>query len=185
MLRQRLPCLTRPSCCAGGSIAGRAIILPLPLGDLQPSLEVPRRSLVVRPCCLLLLLYMLLLLLLWWRPWLTGASWLHRRVPGRRGGGRCCHQHHPWWRLPWVGLHRHLLRQLLAVKVMGSAVFLLLVVAAGPIDGALDGIPMALVLTGIVVAVSAVGFALALLVRLADVTGSISLEDDGGGDDGP
>lgn len=81
-------------------------------------------------------------------------------------------------------LARHLLRQLLAVKVMGSAVFLLLVVAAGPIDGALDGIPMALVLTGIVVAVSAVGFALALLVRLADVTGSISLEDDGGGEDG-
>ena len=115
LLLQRLPCLTRPICCAGGSIAGRAIILPLPLGDLQPSLEVPRRSLVVRPCCLLLLLYMLLLLLLWWRPWLTGASWLHRRVPGRRGGGRCCHQHHPWWRLPWVGLHRHLLRQLVVL----------------------------------------------------------------------
>lgn len=78
---------------------------------------------------------------------------------------------------------RHLLRQLMAIKVMGSAVFLILVVAAGSIDGALDGIPKALVLTGIVVAVSAVAFALTLLVRLAEVTGSISLEepeDDGG-----
>ena len=87
-----------------------------------------------------------------------------------------------------VGLYalivaRHLLRQLIAVNVMGSAVFVLLVVAAGPIAGALDGIPLALVLTGIVVAVSATGFALALLVRLAEVTGSISLEDDGEPDD--
>jgi multicomponent Na+:H+ antiporter subunit C len=78
---------------------------------------------------------------------------------------------------------RHLLRQLIAVNVMGSAVFVLLVVAAGPIDGALDGIPVALVLTGIVVAVSATGVALALLVRLAEVTGSTSLEDDGEPDD--
>jgi multicomponent Na+:H+ antiporter subunit C len=78
---------------------------------------------------------------------------------------------------------RHLLRQLIAVKVMGSAVFILLVVAAGPIDGALDPIPLALVLTGIIVAVSAIGFALALVVRLAEATGSISLDDDGGTDD--
>jgi multicomponent Na+:H+ antiporter subunit C len=78
---------------------------------------------------------------------------------------------------------RHLLRQLIAVKVMGSAVFILLVVAAGPIDGALDAIPLALVLTGIIVAVSAIGFALALVVRLAEATGSISLDDDGGADD--
>jgi len=80
-------------------------------------------------------------------------------------------------------LARHLLRQLLAVKVMGSAVFVLLVVVAGPIDGALDGIPKALVLTGIVVAVSAVGFALALVVRLAEATGTVSLEGDGSDDD--
>jgi multicomponent Na+:H+ antiporter subunit C len=71
---------------------------------------------------------------------------------------------------------RHLLRQLMALKVMGSAVFVLLVVAAGPVDGVLDGIPKALVLTGIVIAVSAVAFALALVVRLAEVTGSISLD---------
>lgn len=87
-----------------------------------------------------------------------------------------------------VGLYalivaRHLLRKLIAVNVMGSAVFVLLVVAAGRIDGALDPVPLALVLTGIVVAVSATGVALALLVRLAEVAGSTSLEDDGEPDD--
>lgn len=76
----------------------------------------------------------------------------------------------------------HVLRQLIAIKVMGSAVFLVLVMAAGPVDGGLDGIAKALVLTGIVVAVSAIAFALALLVRLAQVTGSVSLEV-GEGDD--
>jgi multicomponent Na+:H+ antiporter subunit C len=74
-------------------------------------------------------------------------------------------------------LARHPLRQLIAINVMGSGVFVLLVVAAAPVAGALDPIPLALVLTGIVVAVSATGFALALVVRLAEGTGSISLED--------
>lgn len=81
----------------------------------------------------------------------------------------------------------HPLRQLLAIKIMGSALFLLLVVGGGSVEGLLDGIPLALVLTGIVVAISAIGFALTLLVRLAEVTGSLSLEepeddDEAGGD---
>jgi len=71
---------------------------------------------------------------------------------------------------------RHPLRQLIAIKVMGSAIFVVLVVAAGRIDGDLDGIPKALVLTGIVIAIAAVAFALTLLVRLAEVTGSVSLD---------
>jgi len=71
---------------------------------------------------------------------------------------------------------RHLLRQIIAIKVMGSAVFLVLVVSVGLIDGALDGIAQALVLTGIVIAVAAVAFALALVVALAEQTGSVSLE---------
>lgn len=75
---------------------------------------------------------------------------------------------------------RHLLRQLLAIKIMGSAVFVLLVVGGGSADGLLDGIPKALVLTGIVVAIAAIGFALTLLVRLAQVTGSLKLDE---GDD--
>lgn len=72
----------------------------------------------------------------------------------------------------------HLLRQLLALKVMGSAAFLVLVVGAGTVNGLLDGIPKALVLTGIVIAISAIGFALAVLVRLAEVTGSVELDED-------
>lgn len=77
----------------------------------------------------------------------------------------------------------HLLRQLLALKVMGNAVFLVLVVGAGPVQGMLDGIPKALVLTGIVIAVSATAFALALMVQLYRVTGQASLEEDAAGDD--
>jgi multicomponent Na+:H+ antiporter subunit C len=79
----------------------------------------------------------------------------------------------------------HPLRQLLSIKIMGSALFLLLVVGGGSPGGLLDGIPLALVLTGIVVAISAIAFALTLLVRLAEVTGSLSLEapeGDGEGD---
>ncbi len=73
---------------------------------------------------------------------------------------------------------RHLLRQLIAIKIMGSAVFLVLVVTAGLVDGSLDGIAQALVLTGIVIAVAAIAFALALVVSLAETTGSISLNPD-------
>ncbi len=80
-------------------------------------------------------------------------------------------------------LGEHLLRQLLAIKIMGSAIFLVLVVGAGTVDGLLDGIPKALVLTGIVVAISAIGFAVTLLVRLAEITGSIDLEEPAETDD--
>lgn len=65
---------------------------------------------------------------------------------------------------------------IIAIKVMGFAVFLVLVISAGLIDGALDGIAQALVLTGIVIAVAAVAFAPALVVALAEQTGSGSLE---------
>ena len=75
---------------------------------------------------------------------------------------------------------RHLLRQAMALKIMGSAVFLVLVVTVGRVDGALDGIAQALVLTGIVIAVAAVAFLLALVVALAEQTGSVSLESDDG-----
>ncbi len=78
---------------------------------------------------------------------------------------------------------RHLLRQLIAIKIMGSAVFLILVVSAGLLDGRLDGIAQALVLTGIVIAVAAVAFALALVVALAEQTGAVSLEPEDDDDD--
>lgn len=64
-------------------------------------------------------------------------------------------------------LHASLLQRVIAVNVMGAGVFLLLVTVAyrGPIAAA-DPLPHALVLTGIVVAVSATALALALARRL-------------------
>lgn len=71
---------------------------------------------------------------------------------------------------------QHIVRKLLALNLMGSAVFLLLV-TLGREEASADPVPQALVLTGIVVAVSATAFALALLVRLFHETGSASLDE--------
>lgn len=71
----------------------------------------------------------------------------------------------------------HLLRKLLAINIMGNAIFILMVAVAAPIDQAPDPVPQALVLTGIVIAVSASAFALALMVRLYQLTGQASLDD--------
>ena len=57
------------------------------------------------------------------------------------------------------------LQRLLAVNVMGVGVFMWLIATAYQ-SGQPDAVPHALVLTGIVVAVSATAFALALAVRL-------------------
>lgn len=64
-------------------------------------------------------------------------------------------------------LHPSLLQRLVAVNVMGAGVFLALIAIAyrGP-DAPPDPVPHALVLTGIVVAVSATALALALARRL-------------------
>ena len=81
---------------------------------------------------------------------------------------------------------RHLMRKLFAINIMGNAIFVLMVTAARPLDGAPDPVPQALVLTGIVIAVSATAFALALMVRLYRETGEVSLSayGKGGEDDG-
>lgn len=72
-----------------------------------------------------------------------------------------------------IGLHhllvaREAMRRLLALNVLGTGLFLALIAVAyrGP-DLVPDPVPHALVLTGIVVAVSATGLALALARRLA------------------
>jgi len=62
-------------------------------------------------------------------------------------------------------LRRSSLQRLLAVNVMSVGVFMWLIAVAYE-PGRSDSVPHALVLTGIVVAVSATAFALALLVRL-------------------
>jgi multicomponent Na+:H+ antiporter subunit C len=76
----------------------------------------------------------------------------------------------------------HLVRKVLAVNMMGSAVFLLFVAIAFRNRGDFpDPVPHAMVLTGIVVAVSATALALALVRRIHAATGQSSL-DEGDGD---
>lgn len=70
----------------------------------------------------------------------------------------------------------HLLRKLLAINLLGSGVFLLLVTLASRGERAPDPVAQALVLTGLVVAVSMTAFALALLDRLFRVTGRTGLD---------
>lgn len=62
--------------------------------------------------------------------------------------------------------HRqHLIHRLLAINVLSSATFLLLVYIARTPQGSVDTVPHALVLTGIVVAVSTTAVVLALYLH--------------------
>jgi multicomponent Na+:H+ antiporter subunit C len=63
----------------------------------------------------------------------------------------------------------HLLWRIIAVNVMGSGVSLLLLTMPASPPGAVDPVPQAMVLTGIVVMVAATALALALAVRLASL----------------
>lgn len=75
----------------------------------------------------------------------------------------------------------HLVRKILALNVMGSGVFLVLTAFARRAPGSQpDPVPHAMVLTGIVVAVSATAFALMLLRRLVEKTGDPRLPDENG-----
>jgi len=72
----------------------------------------------------------------------------------------------------------HPLRKILAFNVVGSGVFLLLGAIARRGAGAGfggDPVPQALLITGIVVAFSATALAVALLLRLHDASGSVTL----------
>jgi len=76
---------------------------------------------------------------------------------------------------------RHVLRRLLGLNVLGSGVFMMLVaLASRTTDSASrpDPVPHAMVLTGIVVAVSATALALALLRRMHAHDGSPRLPED-------
>jgi multicomponent Na+:H+ antiporter subunit C len=73
------------------------------------------------------------------------------------------------------------LRKILAFNVVGSGVFLLFGAiarrgAAAGMGG--DPVPQALLITGIVVAFSATALAVALLLRLHDEAGSVSLANE-------
>lgn len=75
-------------------------------------------------------------------------------------------------------VQRHLVRRILALNVLSAGVFLVFVALARRAPGAPDAVPHAMVLTGIVVAVSATALALALARRVAAETGRDDLPDD-------
>jgi multicomponent Na+:H+ antiporter subunit C len=79
----------------------------------------------------------------------------------------------------------HLFWKILGINFMGSGTFLLLVGGAPRLAGeGADPVPQAMVLTGIVVAVSATAVALGMALRVAARTGSPYLaEDEGPGSD--
>jgi len=80
---------------------------------------------------------------------------------------------------------RHLLRKALALNLAGAGVFLLIVAMASRTPGGVpDAVPHALVLTGIVVSVSATALLLILVTRLHEATGRADLELQEG-DEGP
>lgn len=74
--------------------------------------------------------------------------------------------------LAGVFLAQHFFRRIIATKLMGAGVFLCLVSFAerDALDFA-DPVPHAMVITGIVVAVSSAAFALALARRIFQLTG--------------
>lgn len=74
----------------------------------------------------------------------------------------------------------HLLRKILAFNITGVGIFLFLVNLAGRGPGdALDNVPLAMVLTGIVVSVSATAFLLAIMRRIHAQTGATTLVPEG------
>lgn len=76
-------------------------------------------------------------------------------------------------------VHAHLLRKILAINVMGSGIFLVLVALARRSGEAQpDAVPQAMVITGIVVAVSATALALTLMLKLSAESGRAELSDD-------
>lgn len=74
-------------------------------------------------------------------------------------------------------VYAHLLRKILAINVMGSGVFLILVALARRSSEA-DAVPHAMVITGIVVAISATALALTLMLQLATTSGRAELPED-------
>lgn len=79
---------------------------------------------------------------------------------------------------------RHLLRQIIAFNLIGSGLFLFFGAAAAR-GGDSDPVPQALIITGIVVALSASALAVGLAVAQAEASGHAELPDGGDASDGP
>lgn len=75
-------------------------------------------------------------------------------------------------------LHRHLLRRVLALNVMASGVFLIFVALARRAGTLPDPVPHAMVLTGLVVSVSATALGLVLIARVQRLHGQPELPED-------
>lgn len=76
-------------------------------------------------------------------------------------------------------IHAHLLRKILALNIIGSGIFLLLIaLAKQPASSITDAVPHAMVITGIVVAVSSTALALILMIKLVGLTGRCDLSQD-------
>lgn len=76
-------------------------------------------------------------------------------------------------------LCRHFLKKIIAAKILGGAAFLLLVALAKRDAGEFaDPVPHAMVITGIVVAVSAAALALGLARRIWKETGKATFEEE-------
>ena len=72
----------------------------------------------------------------------------------------------------------HLLRKVLALNVITSGVFMVLIgLARSDASTSPDPVPQAMVLTGIVVAVAATALALALIERLRALSGRSTLDE--------
>ena len=75
-------------------------------------------------------------------------------------------------------MHDHLLRKIIALNIMGNGVFLVLVALAGrTLDASPDPVPLAMVITGIVVTVSSTALALLLILRIQTAIGVSRLRD--------
>lgn len=77
-----------------------------------------------------------------------------------------------------VVLRAHLIRKILALNLMSSGAFLLLVGAGAIGHAGVDPVPQAMVITGIVVSISATALGLAIVLRIAKTTGRALLPED-------
>ena len=80
-------------------------------------------------------------------------------------------------------LHNNLIKKIIGMNIMDTAIFLFFIAkgyvlgANKGVQGYINPVPSALMLTGIVVAVSTTAFALALTVRIYEGYGTIELDE--------
>ncbi|TVR78730.1 MAG: Na+/H+ antiporter subunit C [Rhodospirillales bacterium] len=78
-----------------------------------------------------------------------------------------------------LAARRHLVRKVLAINILGGGCFLVLIAVARRAPGPVaDPVPHAMVLTGIVVAVSVTAVALILVRRIRSATGRTDFPED-------